>query len=128
MARFFVGVDLGQAQDYTAIAVLERAELVGEWDPVMFANRKSTILRVRHLERVELGTPYPEVVRRVRDVARAPDLEGRCRLVADATGVGRPVVDMLRRSGLGCQVYPVMITGGHFETSEQGTIGCRSGT
>ena len=35
--QYFVGLDLGQCQDFTAIAVLERAELSGEWDPVMYA-------------------------------------------------------------------------------------------
>ena len=32
--QYFVGLDLGQSRDFTAIAVLERAELMGEWDPV----------------------------------------------------------------------------------------------
>ena len=47
-----MGLDLGQSQDFTAIAALERAELVGEWAPVMFAWRKTTAQRLRHLERV----------------------------------------------------------------------------
>ncbi len=34
MNRYFVGVDLGQSRDYTAIAVVERAERTGAWDPV----------------------------------------------------------------------------------------------
>ena len=63
--QYFVGVDLGQSRDFTAIAVLERAELRGDWDPVMYAWRKTTALRLRHLERVPLGTPYTEVVDRV---------------------------------------------------------------
>jgi len=50
--QYFVGLDLGQSQDFTAIAALERAELVGEWAPVMFAWRKTTAQRLRHLERV----------------------------------------------------------------------------
>ena len=39
MNRYFVGVDLGQARDYTAIAVVERAETTGAWDAAMFAWR-----------------------------------------------------------------------------------------
>ena len=69
-------------------------------------------LRLRYLERVPLGTPYPEVVERVAQVTRSAELAGRCHLVVDATGVGRPVVDLLRRARLGCVVMPVMITGG----------------
>ena len=53
---------MGQTQDFTAIAVVERAELTGDWDPAVFAWKKTVRLRLRHLERVALGTPYPEVV------------------------------------------------------------------
>ena len=33
-------------------------------------------------------------------------------MVVDETGVGNPVVDMLRRAGLGCEICPVTITSG----------------
>ena len=92
---FYVGVDLGQARDFTAIAVVERAGLQDGWDPVVYAWKKKTVLRVRYLERVPLGTAYPDVVERVVGVTRAPKLTGRCDLALDATGVGRPVVDLL---------------------------------
>ena len=87
---YFVGLDLGQSRDFTALAVLERAELTGEFDPAMFAWRKEVALRLRYLERVPLGTPYPEIVERVRRTTRSPELAGRCHVAADATGVGRP--------------------------------------
>src|SRR5678816_316985 len=54
---------------------------------------KRKILRLRHLERLPLGTPYPDVVARVRNMVRSPDMLGRCQLMVDATGVGPPVVD-----------------------------------
>ena len=68
--RWIVGVDLGQSRDFTVLAVLERAEVTGEFDPAMFALRKKVGLRLRRLERVPLGTPYPEIVERAirRDV------------------------------------------------------------
>jgi len=119
--QYFVGLDLGQSQDFTAIAVLERAELSGDWDPAMYAWRKTIALRLRHLERVPLGTPYTEVVDRVVVVTRSADLAERCQLIADATGVGRPVMDMLRRAGLGSsRLWPVLITGGDMETYANG--------
>jgi hypothetical protein len=114
-SRHFVGLDLGQSQDYTAIAVLERAELKGEWDPVEFAWRKVVALRLRYLERVPLGTPYTEVVERAAEVTRTPPLVECCELVVDATGVGRPVVDLLRKTRLGGKVIPVTFTGGSTE-------------
>ena len=63
-----------------------------------------------------MGTPYPDVVLRVRDVSRQVAAEGACELVVDGTGVGRPVVDLLRRSGLPCSLRPVIVTGGIAES------------
>ena len=73
MDWYFVGVDFGQSRDFTAIAVVERAETTGEWDAVMFAWKKVVSLQLRYLERIALGTPYPEVVERVVQVTRSPD-------------------------------------------------------
>jgi hypothetical protein len=118
MEWHFVGLDLGQAKDFTAIAAVERAELKGGWDPAAFAWRKMASLRLRYLERVALGTPYPEVVERVVGLTRSDELAGHCHLVVDATGVGRPVVDLLRRAGPGCPILPVTITGGDAESRD----------
>ena len=117
---FFVGVDLGQSRDFTAIAAVERVVRRGEWDAEWFAWRKEVGLQLRYLERVPLGTPYPEVVERVVGMTRSRELEGRCHLAVDATGVGRPVVDLLRSAGPGCTMLPVMVTGGERETMDQG--------
>jgi hypothetical protein len=116
----FVGVDLGQAKDFTAIAAVERAEVTGAWDAQTYARRKSVSLRLRYLERLALGTPYPEVVERVVGLTRSSELAGHCHLVVDATGVGRPVVDLLRQAGPGCQMMPATITGGDAESREGG--------
>src|SRR5580658_3267655 len=102
--NYFVGVDLGQSRDFTAIAVVERAELPGEWSAATYSRAKTAALRLRFLGRVELGTPYPDVVERVARVTRSRELVGRCQLVVDGTGVGRPVVDLLRRARPGCTV------------------------
>lgn len=37
-------------------------------------------------------------------------------MVVDGTGVGAPVVDMLRAAGLGCEITAVSITGGDRES------------
>jgi hypothetical protein len=110
--RYFVGVDLGQKQDHTAIAIVERAEVQAGFDWANWAQVMEVRRRLRHLERIPLGTPYPEVVTRVRAVVQSEKLAGRCTLVADATGVGGPVIDLLRAGGLGCPLVPVTITGG----------------
>ncbi|HEY6072804.1 MAG TPA: hypothetical protein VIV15_05250, partial [Anaerolineales bacterium] len=90
MDWYFVGADLGQSRDYSAIAVLERAERTGPWDPVVCAWNKKIELNLRHLERLPLGTPYPDVVERVTAITRSEKLAGRCHLAVDGTGVGRP--------------------------------------
>src|SRR5665213_3322812 len=104
---FYVGLDLGQRHDPTAIAVVERMELARAFQGPVFHS-----LRVRHLERVPLGTPYPGVVARVREILRNGELAGNCALAVDGTGVGAPVVDMLRAARLGCDISAVTITGG----------------
>src|ERR1700677_3663189 len=121
--NYFVGVDLVQSRDYTAIAVAERVESSGEWSAATFTHRKTVTLRLRFLERVELGTPYPEVVERVVKVTRSKELAGRCQLIVDGTGVGRPVVDLLRVARPGCRVMPAVITSGQRESLCDGYYG-----
>jgi hypothetical protein len=102
---FYVGLDLGQRHDPTAIAVVEKI---------------TNVVRVRHLERVPLGTPYPMVVERVREITRNGLMAGHCVLAVDGTGVGAPVVDMLRAASLGCDIAAVTITGGERQRQSRG--------
>jgi hypothetical protein len=81
-SRWIIGADLGQAHDPTAIAIVEATEAG---------------LNLGHLERLPLGTPYPLVAQRLGVICAAvPQPQD---LVIDATGVGRPVLDLLRQSG-----------------------------
>jgi hypothetical protein len=118
--RFYIGVDLGQAQDHSAIAVVERAEVLHpERDPLTWSFRFDTRFHVRHAERIALGAPYPEVAEHVKALTRRYPLEPKnVTVIVDATGVGAPVVDLLRRGGLGCRVIPVVITAGERESSD----------
>ena len=75
-----IGLDLGQANDFTAIVILE---VHGDE------------LHVPHLERMR-HKPYPEVVQHVLALTKAFRTQGRTDLVVDATGVGRGIVDMLQ--------------------------------
>ena len=116
--RFFVGLDLGQRQDYTAVAVVERtAVAVGGIDYVTYEQKREQRLHVRHLERVRLGTSYVEVVERVAAMVQSAALAGKCTLVVDGTGVGGAVVDLLKAARLGCAIVAVSITGGENATS-----------
>ena len=118
---FFVGVDLGQARDFTAVAVVETVALRGEWDAAFHAWRKKTVMQVRYLERMPLGSPYTDVAARVAEITRSAELNQRCHLAVDATGVGRPVVDLLRGALLGSRRFlPAVITGGDSESYADG--------
>lgn len=110
---FFIGVDLGKIQDPSAIAIVERRDQPRAWMPALFKG-----LMVRHLERIPLGTPYPDIVEHLRDLASHPDIRSGARIVVDGTGVGGPVVDLMRRAGLPCGVTPVVITNGAKATSD----------
>jgi hypothetical protein len=105
---FFVGLDLGQKRDFSAVAVVEREErMAAGWSP-----RASGLLTVRHLERMQLGTSYKCVTERVCAIMRNPKMAGQSRLVVDATGLGAPVVEMLQGAGMGGRMTAVTITGG----------------
>jgi hypothetical protein len=120
MNRYFFGLDLGQVQDYTATAVVERAELRGAFDHAQWAYRKEVELRLRLLRRTPLGTLYPRVVAQTADLTRHPAFGGRVDLSVDATGVGRPVIDMLRTSPRKGNLRPVMVTGGEYQHEMNG--------
>ncbi len=112
-SQYFLGVDLGQAHDPTALAIVDRRDIrYRQHDPVTWERYSERQFTVRLLERIPLGTSYPDVVRRVAQIVSAPVLRGRISLVLDATGVGRPVVDMMREARLGCPLAAVTITGG----------------
>ena len=124
MNRFYLGLDLGQRQDYTAIAVVEREEpVLVRFDYVAWmrwGTKLETKFVVRHLERIALGTSYVSIVDRVRRMVNSEDLRGRCSLVVDGTGVGGAVVDLLRESDMDCELVPVQITGGGKARREAG--------
>ena len=98
--------------DHTALALVTPVvEAEGPVDYVRWMQPTVERLRVVRLERLPLGTRYGEVVRRVRAVTSLPEFAG-CEVVADATGVGMPVVEMLQDAGLKARIVPVTITSG----------------
>lgn len=110
--KYYVGLDLGQARDYTAVAILERSQKECTWG-------------VRHLHRFPLGTAYPSLVESTRDLVRRPPLLGNVQLVIDATGVGRPVLDIFRRGNMGHRVVGVSIHGGDAVSQDPSISGYR---
>ena len=100
-----IGVDLAQSVDATAI-------LIGQLFEVDEGQRNALHLHVRHLELLPRNTTYTDQVDRLAALRFTSGIEGleRCPMIVDATGVGRPVVDLLRDRGL--NPTPVTFTAG----------------
>lgn len=109
--RVVVGVDLGQMQDFSALTVVQRVRRDDTQEHHV----------ARTLERLPLGTSYPNVADRVNDVMKALQERSeeereaggsgfRSDLMIDNTGVGIAFSDLLRERRL--RFTPVTIVGG----------------
>mgnify|MGYP005841576983 CR=1 FL=1 len=124
-----IGADIGQQHDPTAVCVIEvikssartgwampAGERVVEPRDILPVTRTETSYAVRFLERLPLGTPYPQVAERLAViVGNLKAMKPTSLLLrVDATGVGRPIVDLLRQHpGLkGVNIVAVSITSG----------------
>ncbi len=101
---YYFGLDLGQAQDYTALSILGKVKLKNS-DEIQY--------HVRHAERFVLGTTYPDMIDKLEERINAVNIDSDYTVVTDATGVGRPVVDLMRKRLI--KTIPVIITGGDKE-------------
>jgi phage terminase large subunit-like protein len=127
MGEFVVGIDLGQVNDFTAIAVMEKVpqstiEEVVRVEGNMTYRKMAKVekpphLYCRYLDRVDLGTKYPDIVKRTKARLAMPELKGAT-LVVDGTGVGRAVIDMFREAGMSPKA--VTITSGSAVNFDQG--------
>lgn len=99
MIKYFVGLDLGQKQDYTALCIIEKVEI-----------KNDNEYHVRYLKRYSLSTLYPDIVRDVKSLVEKEPLSEGYKLIVDATGVGIPILDMMREMDL--KPIGIWITGG----------------
>jgi hypothetical protein len=120
--QHLVGLDLGQTSDFTAVTILEWSQVPDPEAPdSRVPGRKVSHYAVRHLERLPPGTPFTEVCARLRDVFAAPLLMNSM-LVVDLTGVGQPVLELIKRLRLRARIRPMMLTAGHqAHMDERGT-------
>lgn len=111
MYAHYVGLDLGKVQDYTALAILQQHHAEGQ--PARYT--------IPWLQRWKLGTEYHTVVSDVADIIRklASQKLGGIALIVDMTGVGQPVVELLRREPMPADLYDVTITGGDAPSHEE---------
>lgn len=120
------GLDLGRRRDPAALVILERNSVRGAFDPAWRQHHRHIRFVLRHAQRLPLGLPYLEIVQRVASLLDSTtgclpgnfellpghELNPKKTLAVDATGVGSPVVELLRRARLPARLYPITITSG----------------
>lgn len=120
---YVAGLDLGQVSDYTALAIVEaqgtpwtvkvacqdpeiRGRAGRSFRDVTFEGPPVSFV-IHYLGR-DRNVPYPQVVEKIGK--RIGEPPGVAMLAVDATGVGRPVVDLFTQAGL--SPYGITITSG----------------
>lgn len=125
---YFLGLDLGKSNDYTALCIAQRHDF----------NDRTSAIEVNNVVRYPLGTPYTKVAEHVGGlVKQLPDamiekeywpddaqvprktIDHNYRLIVDATGVGNAVVELLRAQRL--KMVEVVITSGTGQVRDEGT-------
>ena len=74
-----IGLDLGPKRDPSALAILEVGEdVTGRRDPVTWEWEREPYVNLLYLERIALGTPYPDIVQQMHSTwtAHAKSLFG----------------------------------------------------
>jgi hypothetical protein len=123
--NYYVGLDLGQSQDYTALAVVQKIPTYDEQ-----TGKDAKELHLKHLERYPLKTPYTHIADTVRDLLTGPPFtddirdgfrirKAQTELVVDKTGVGVAVTDLLKERRL--NFFSVTITGLGQKVNRTGT-------
>jgi hypothetical protein len=118
-----IGLDLGQQKDFTALAMLECKLPTPPPHLPWLPNGQQPkpepfkpVWRVPTLKRWPLGTSYLDIARGLGKFYQSPDVAGAI-MAVDQTGVGRPVVEMIReelgRARAKDACAGITITGGH---------------
>ena len=121
---YVLAVDIGQSNDYTAAVVLDSYTVntsESPWPSDRQLERRHDLV---HAERFR-DLSYPAQIERIRE--RYDELkrianeqrDAVVRVVVDATGVGKPILDALREGGIQ-HALGVIITGGDATSSGDG--------
>jgi hypothetical protein len=133
---FYIGLDLASLSDFTGICILQHVRYVSVDEhaivrdpsqappldepakPAMEPSRDE--FHVRHIERVRMNYVDQIAHLKTRITQVAKETPNTPDLVVDETGVGRPIVDMLRAENV-APIIPVTITGGMHVTKANGS-------
>jgi len=131
--EYFVGVDLGQSRDYTAVIVVQRSYIpIGDLYYKESRREESwvnvrALYDVRHIERFRLGMAYSTQMKQLCQLLEK--IGGDIYVIADATGCGRGVIEMLHQElyALGVKMnapdYPIQsLTPGFVQITAGSTV------
>ena len=105
--RYWVGADLGQANDYSAICVIKDQALpVSDGNGIIVGQRERTVVYADRFK----GVSYVDVVDYLIKLRNASPFGGKSELVIDGTSIGRVVSDMLWEQGVDHNA--IQMTGG----------------
>jgi hypothetical protein len=116
----FCGLDLGQSQDYSALAIIECVRTI--------TNGKDQIAQLNcvHLQRWQLHTPFPkivgDVVAMINSLKPSQSPEYKPVLAVDATGCGAAVIDLFKQEKISGELRPILIVGGATVSNENGVF------
>ena len=113
-----VGIKISQRSNPSAICVTD-----SEDRPFRDTKRQERHLLVRHLERLPAGTPFPDIADRVEQVVEqlAERSDTSPTLFLDATGLGQPIVDLVKQRLERGKLVSVFFTFGD-RRSQEGTV------
>lgn len=120
--RYHLGVDLGQRQDHTAIAILEqRLQQSKQRHPVTYQPLSERHQILVHLERPPLGTAYTKIAQRLQTLThQLAQQADHVSTTVDATGLGAVVAETLQQSKLAGDLFPVVFTSGEHQRYDRG--------
>jgi len=107
---FYLGLDLGNMSDYTALVILEKLRVITKVEKFPAPAETDLRYHVRYIQRFDLGTTYPAICDSIKNLTETQELDNQYLVVLDATGVGRPVYQLLREREI--LTVPVTITAG----------------
>lgn len=114
-SRFWLGVDLGQANDYTAVAVIKDECLpVVDDSKVILGPRERTVVYADRFR----GVSYVDVCDHLIRMLNAKPFGGKSELIIDGTSLGRVVSDMLWDQGIDHKA--VQMTAGQSWSTDSG--------
>lgn len=98
-----IGLDLGQKNDYTVLSLVNLVHNT--------SNKHDMLYELIFLKRFRLQTPYPKIVEWITIFINKNFIDTSYIMIVDYTGVGRPVVDLLREAHL--NIIALNITSGN---------------